>query len=111
MVFNRIKWNKATKTVSKIRQEMIFHEKRSLSEISRLTGIVDAMGNDPDIMRATMGGGVSPSLSTGVQTGAPTQVTAVARMGLGGDFVGRREELAGFCEVSGKDLGNHPAGQ
>jgi hypothetical protein len=100
--------NKATKTVSKIRQEMIFHEKRSLSEISRLTGIVDAMGNDPDIMRATMGGGVSPSLSTGVQTGVQTgaqtgvqtQVTAVARMGLGGDFVGRREAAVGASSSS-----------
>ena len=45
---------KATNIVGQIRREMIWHEKRSLSEISRLTGIVDAMGNDPDILRATV---------------------------------------------------------
>ena len=47
---------------------MIWHEKRSLSEISRLTGIVDSMGMDPDILKMTTGGGNSPMRNSDVQT-------------------------------------------
>ena len=59
---------KATVQVGKIRQEMIWHERRSNSEISRLTGIVDSMGTDPDILKITTSGGKSPLRSSSMQT-------------------------------------------
>ena len=40
---------KADEEISEIRQKMIYHERRSQSEISRLTMIVDNMGKDPDL--------------------------------------------------------------
>ena len=40
---------KADEEISSIRQKMLYHERRSQSEIARLTMIVDNMGKDPDL--------------------------------------------------------------
>ena len=59
---------RADEQVAKIRKEMIWHEKRSLSEISRLTSIVDGMGSDPDIVSKITQSQSLPKLSHVTQT-------------------------------------------
>jgi hypothetical protein len=100
---------KATKQVGKIRQEMIWHEKRSMSEISRLTGIVDSMALDPDIVKITTGPVKSPMKNSDAQTDASAVVVPSVRrrkpaMSPGGSFiVGDSTQTS----TSSRDLGGH----
>ena len=64
---------------------MIYHERRSQSEISRLTMIVDNMGKDPDLNAAPRGlyEKTMPPVSSAVQTVETMTQNDFTRVGWG----------------------------
>jgi hypothetical protein len=76
---------KADEEVAKIRKEMFHHEKRSQSEISRLTLIIDKMGKDPDLNPGLYESPKMPPISSAAQT---DDRMIVKEEGTGGMFKG-----------------------